>query len=86
MNALLYGGFVTTVIGDGASIGAGAIVLAGTVIGERAMVAAGAVVNRNVPADTLWKQDGRTAPVTEDLTRRMRRAEIGWPGTKADAA
>jgi acetyltransferase-like isoleucine patch superfamily enzyme len=86
MNALLYGGFITTVIGDGATICAGAIVLAGIVIGERAFIAAGSVVNRNVPPDTLWKHDGRTAPITEDLTKRMRRADVGWPGTKADAA
>jgi acetyltransferase-like isoleucine patch superfamily enzyme len=37
-------------IGDGAWIGAGAIVLDGVTVGERAVVGAGAVVTRDVPA------------------------------------
>jgi acetyltransferase-like isoleucine patch superfamily enzyme len=40
-------------IGDGAWIGARAIILPGVTIGSRALVAAGAVVTRDVPADTL---------------------------------
>ena len=43
---------LTTVIENGASIGAGAVVLPGIRIGENAVVAAGAVVTRDVPADT----------------------------------
>ena len=42
-----------THIKRGASIGAGAVVLAGVTIGERAMVGAGAVVTKDVPADTV---------------------------------
>jgi acetyltransferase-like isoleucine patch superfamily enzyme len=38
-----------TVIGDGAAIGSGAVVLGGVTIGERALVGAGAVVTRDVP-------------------------------------
>lgn len=38
-----------TYVGKGATIGSGAIILAGVHIGERAMVAAGAVVTRDVP-------------------------------------
>ena len=38
-----------TVVGKGASIGAGAMVMAGITIGENAMVAAGSVVTRDVP-------------------------------------
>lgn len=41
------------VIGDGAWIGARAVVLPGVVIGRGAIVAAGAVVTRDVAADTL---------------------------------
>jgi len=40
-------------IHDGASIGAGAIVLPGVDIGRRAFVAAGAVVNRTVPPNAI---------------------------------
>ena len=42
-----------TIIEDGASIGAGAVVLPGLRIGERAMIGAGSVVTRDVPAGTL---------------------------------
>lgn len=39
-----------TVVGRGASIGSGAVVLGGVRIGERALVGAGAVVTADVPA------------------------------------
>jgi UDP-2-acetamido-3-amino-2,3-dideoxy-glucuronate N-acetyltransferase len=42
-----------TTIRRGASIGAGAVVLAGLTIGERAMVGAGAVVTHDVPPDVV---------------------------------
>ena len=42
-----------TVLSRGASIGAGAVILAGVTIGERAMVGAGAVVTKDVPADAV---------------------------------
>lgn len=45
--------FLETVIEDGASIGAGAVILPGITIGARAMVAAGAVVTRSVPANAI---------------------------------
>jgi len=44
-----------TVVRNGASIGAGAVICPGVTIGEHAMVAAGAVVTKNVPALTLVK-------------------------------
>ena len=44
---------VTTRIQEGATLGAGAIIVAGTVIGEFSFVSAGAVVVRNVPAHAL---------------------------------
>ena len=40
-------------VGDGASIGAGAVVVAGTSVGPWALVGAGAVVTRDVPAFAL---------------------------------
>ena len=43
----------STLIGRGASIGAGAVILPGVTIGEFAMVGAGAVVTRDVPAHAL---------------------------------
>lgn len=45
--------FLGTKIQDGASIGAGAVILPGITIGAKAMVAAGAVVTRSVPANSI---------------------------------
>lgn len=42
-----------TMIHDGASIGAGAVILSGLEIGRNAMVAAGAVVTRSVPPNAV---------------------------------
>lgn len=50
------GSFVT-VVEDGASIGAGAIILPGNRIGAGAVIAAGAVVDRDVPAGTLFRRN-----------------------------
>jgi UDP-2-acetamido-3-amino-2,3-dideoxy-glucuronate N-acetyltransferase len=44
---------VPTLVRHGASIGTGAIVLAGVTIGERAIVGAGAVVTRDVVRNTI---------------------------------
>ena len=41
-----------TVVGDGASIGAGAVILPGITIGENAVVGAGAVVTKDVSPNT----------------------------------
>ncbi len=40
-------------LGDGCSIGAGAVVVAGVVVGEYAMVGAGAIVTRDIPRYAL---------------------------------
>lgn len=56
----------TVVVRDGASIGAGAIILPGVVIGEKALVAAGCIVNRPVPAGCLLRRDGSLEPMPED--------------------
>lgn len=45
--------FLQTVVADGASIGAGAVILPGVRIGRRAMVGAGAVVTKDVPANAV---------------------------------
>ncbi len=45
--------FLITTIHDGASIGAGAVILPGVSIGSNAMVAAGAVVTRSVPPNAV---------------------------------
>jgi len=83
MEALINGDHVCTIISDGASIGAGAIILPGVIIGCGAMVAAGAVVNRDVPNDKLWKRDGTFGDIDESLIRRMRKPSIeGWPGRR----
>jgi acetyltransferase-like isoleucine patch superfamily enzyme len=42
-----------TTIQDGASIGAGAVILPGVVIGSKAMIGAGAVVTRSVPPNSV---------------------------------
>jgi UDP-2-acetamido-3-amino-2,3-dideoxy-glucuronate N-acetyltransferase len=46
---------VPTRVKKGASIGSGAVILAGVTIGEGAMVGAGAVVTKDVPANTVAK-------------------------------
>jgi tetrahydrodipicolinate N-succinyltransferase len=63
----------TVIVKDGASIGAGAIILPGVVIGENAMVAAGCVVDRPVPSGRLLRRDGSLEPMPEDdgASRRM---------------
>ena len=43
-----------TVVGCGASIGAGAVILPGVTIGRGAMIGAGAVVTKDVPAGETW--------------------------------
>ena len=45
--------FFVTTVHEGASIGAGAVILPGVVIGRKAMVAAGAVVTRSVPPNAV---------------------------------
>src|SRR5690606_16811862 len=44
---------VPTLVRRGASIGSGAVIVAGVTIGENAMIGAGAVVTRDVPANTI---------------------------------
>lgn len=45
--------FLTTVVGEGASLGANVTVVCGTTIGRNALIGAGSVVVRDVPAHAL---------------------------------
>lgn len=54
------------VIGDGAFIGANAVVLPGRKVGKRSGVAAGAVVERDVPDDFVLRRNGYLSPIPEN--------------------
>lgn len=70
----LRAGLVVIRIGDGASIGANAVILPGVKIGAGAVVAAGAVVNKDVPPNYLFGRElGWLVEITPDMrARRMR--------------
>lgn len=60
-------------VGNGASIGAGAVILPGVCIGHNATVAAGCVVERNVPDNMILRRGGYLAAIPTDRhDRRMR--------------
>jgi UDP-2-acetamido-3-amino-2,3-dideoxy-glucuronate N-acetyltransferase len=63
---------VPTRVKRGASIGSGAVILAGVTIGEGAMVGAGAVVTRDVPDHAVVK--GVPARIARDV-RQTQKAE-----------
>lgn len=69
----LRNGFVTIRVGNGAGIGAGAVILPGITIGAGAFVAAGAVCDRSVPDYHLFTRTGVIRPLP-DNRRRMRAA------------
>lgn len=56
--AIIRGDIVITEVGNGASIGAGAIILPGLTIGDGSMVAAGAVVRRDVAPHHIYDRFG----------------------------
>lgn len=76
-----------TAIHDGASIGAGAVVLTGLEIGRKAVVAAGAVVTRSVPPNAIV--EGNPARIVgyvdavrgEDSRAALARVEPGMSAT-----
>ena len=47
--------FQKTIIKNGASIGAGSVILGGIQIGENALIGAGSVVTKSVPPNELWR-------------------------------
>lgn len=64
------------IIGDGASIGANAVILPGIRIGRNAVVAAGAVVDRNLPDGAVWRRNGYISWVPANRNeKRMRFAK-----------
>lgn len=72
--ALLSGKIVTVQVCDGASIGAGAVILPGVRIGIGATVAAGARVDESVPDYYLAKREGDIVPIAARRAERMRGA------------
>lgn len=74
---MLRSGNWAVVVGDGACIGANAVVLPGVRIGVGSIVAAGAVVSDHVPDGCLWRRDGSLMAVPE--TRRGRRMRFVEP-------
>ncbi len=46
--------FETTTIEEGASIGAGSVILCGITIGKYAMIGAGSIVTKDIPENELW--------------------------------
>ena len=57
---------IPTLVKRGASVGTGAVLLAGITVGERALIGAGAVVTRDVPAGVVVA--GNPAKVIRRLT------------------
>lgn len=76
ISRILSGEFVTVVIGNGASLGAGAIILPGVTIGDGAMVSAGAVATSSIPDGHLLKRDGDIVVIGRRQVARMREAKI----------
>lgn len=72
--ALLSGTMITVQVCDGASIGAGAVILPGVRIGKDATVAAGARVDESVPDNHLAKREGDIVPIAARCAERMRGA------------
>jgi len=70
---------VPTRVKRGASIGSGAVILAGVTIGEGALIGAGAVVTRDVPDHQIAKgvpaRLGRTVPQDTRRNRQLSREE-----------
>jgi len=67
-----YEGRPAIIVEDGASIGAGSVILPGVRIGAGAMIAAGSVVTRDVALRHLWRHGDQERIYGEDVKRRMR--------------
>lgn len=74
----IQAGRVCVRIEDGAAVGSNSVILPGVTIGAGAVVAAGSVVTKHVPANMLWLQNGYTCPVRPDRReKRMRYVDKG---------
>lgn len=72
------GSDMAVIVADGASIGAGAVILPGVHIGAGAMVGANAVVTANVPDGHVWTGNGQIRPIRDEhLKERIRFARSG---------
>lgn len=76
LGALRSGEFVTVRIGNGATIGAHAVILPGVTIGAGAVVAAGAVCGKDVPAGCLFKRCGEIVKISAEWTKRRRMRRV----------
>ena len=65
--------YPTTLVGKGASIGAGAVILPGVTIGANALIGAGAVVTKDVPCGETWAGN----PARRLEGRRDERRDLG---------
>ena len=68
------GEFWTVIVGNGAGIGANAVILPGVHIGSGAFVAAGAVCGVSVPPNHLLKRSGEIVEINTAWTKRRMRA------------
>lgn len=59
-------GKYAVIVEDGATIGAGAVILPGVRIGAGAMVAANATVTKDVACDHIWRADGSRRPILRE--------------------
>lgn len=72
----LRSGLICITVGNGASIGANAVIMPGLRIGEGAMIAAGAVVTADVPDRCLWSRRGEIRAIRdEERIARVRLVE-----------
>jgi acetyltransferase-like isoleucine patch superfamily enzyme/carbamoylphosphate synthase large subunit len=72
--------FLQTKIEDGASLGAGCVILGGITIGKNSMIGAGSTVTKNVPENELWV--GSPARFVKKIDKQITRTVlIGSAGT-----
>lgn len=57
------------IVKNGASIGAGSVILPGVIIHERAMIGAGSVVTKDVPSDHIHRRNGFLSPISKRYER-----------------
>lgn len=69
---LIRGKIVVTVIEDGASIGANAVLMPGVRIGSGSMVAANATVYRDLAPNSLWRLRGNVVGIDPSRVQRKR--------------